>query len=103
MVNRDVAVGFPGLKGATSVCSNELVAFDAAPSGVVADDDESASKVDICEPYLVFWQVPVGIMGPVESFEAPTWCWSPDLDTRDVFLNQSLPEVIGAGTGVEGA
>lgn len=93
----DLAVGPPLLVRRPVAVRQQLVALDAAPPLVVADDDELPRQVAVAEPELVLGEEPARVVGGVELAEVCAWERRRDRDAGDVGLDERLPQKVTGG------
>jgi len=87
----DLIINFPWIELRWCPLGDEPIALDTASSWIEASDDYLASEKIVAEPYLIFGQEPMRVMGYVELAICIAWGGRSDANARHVFLHVSLP------------
>jgi hypothetical protein len=64
-----------------------LIALDATPPRIIANDHKSSSEIPIAEPYFLSGEEPKTIVGDVKLMIAVAGPRACESDAWDVFLN----------------
>jgi hypothetical protein len=71
-----------------------LIALDATPPRIIANNHESSSKIFIAEPDFLSGEEPETVVSDVKLMIAVAGLGACEGDAWDVFLNEGVPEDI---------
>ena len=79
-MDNDVLVPRPGLEGMLAMLRDKPIAFNTTSAGIISSNNDAAcqgvaANVTVGEPYLMFSEKPIGVMGKVELSPTLKWPW----------------------------